>query len=75
MALIVKKFGGSSVATPEKIFNIVNRVLRDKQPEDRIVVVVSAMGDTTDDLVSLAKEVTSMPYGRERTVFCPLVSK
>lgn len=65
MALIVKKFGGSSVATPEKIFNIVNRVLRDKQPEDRIVVVVSAMGDTTDDLVNLAKEVTSMPYGRE----------
>ena len=65
MALIVKKFGGSSVATPEKIFNIVNRVLRDKQADDRIVVVVSAMGDTTDDLVTLAKEVTSMPYGRE----------
>ena len=65
MALIVKKFGGSSVATPEKIFNIVDRVLRDKQADDRIVVVVSAMGDTTDDLVTLAKEVTSMPYGRE----------
>ena len=65
MALIVKKFGGSSVATPEKIFNIVDRVLRDKQDDDRIVVVVSAMGDTTDELVSLAKEVTSMPYGRE----------
>ena len=65
MALIVKKFGGSSVATPEKIFNIVNRVLRDKQADDRIVVVVSAMGDTTDELVTLAKEVTSMPYGRE----------
>ena len=65
MALIVKKFGGSSVATPKKIFNIVDRVLRDKQADDRIVVVVSAMGDTTDDLVTLAKEVTSMPYGRE----------
>lgn len=65
MALIVKKFGGSSVATPEKIFNIVNRVLRDKQQEDKIVVVVSAMGDTTDDLVSLAKQITSRPYGRE----------
>ena len=65
MALIVKKFGGSSVATPEKIFNIVDRVLRDKQADDRIVVVVSAMGDTTDELVTLAKEVTSMPYGRE----------
>lgn len=65
MALIVKKFGGSSVATPEKIYNIVNRVLRYKKEDDRIVVVVSAMGNTTDDLVSLAKEVTSRPYGRE----------
>ena len=63
MALIVKKFGGSSVASPEKIYNVVNRVLRDKQPEDRVVVVVSAMGDTTDDLVSLARAVTSRPVG------------
>ncbi len=44
MALIVKKFGGSSVATPEKIFNIVDRVIREKQSDDQIVVVVSAMG-------------------------------
>ena len=65
MALIVKKFGGSSVATPEKIFNIVDRVLREKQADDKIVLVVSAMGDTTDDLVALAKQVTSKPYGRE----------
>ena len=39
--------------------------MRDKQPEDRVVVVVSAMGDTTDDLVSLARAVTSRPFGRE----------
>jgi len=65
VALIVKKFGGSSVATPEKIFNIVDRVLREKKEDDKIVIVVSAMGDTTDDLVALAKEVTSKPYGRE----------
>lgn len=65
VALIVKKFGGSSVASPEKIYNVVNRVLRDKKPEDRVVVVVSAMGDTTDDLVSLARAVTSRPFGRE----------
>lgn len=65
VALIVKKFGGSSVASPEKIYNVVNRVLRDKQPEDRVVVVVSAMGDTTNDLVSLARAVTSRPFGRE----------
>ncbi len=65
MALIVKKFGGSSVATPVKIFNIVDRVLRERNADDKIVVVVSAMGDTTDDLVALAKQVTSKPYGRE----------
>ena len=65
MTLIVKKFGGSSVASPEKIYNVVNRVLRDKKEDDRVVVVVSAMGDTTDDLVSLARAVTSRPFGRE----------
>jgi len=65
LALIVKKFGGSSVATPDKMRAIVGRVLRGKQPGDKIVIVVSAMGDTTDELVSLAKEVTTKPYGRE----------
>lgn len=65
MTLIVKKFGGSSVASPEKIYNVVNRVLRDKKEDDRVVVVVSAMGDTTDDLASLARAVTSRPFGRE----------
>ncbi|MGE1063240.1 aspartate kinase [Megasphaera paucivorans] len=65
MALIVKKFGGSSVATPDKMRAIVNRVLKGEQPGDKIVIVVSAMGDTTDDLVSLANEVTSKPIGRE----------
>ncbi len=65
MALIVKKFGGSSVATPDKMRAIVNRVLNEKKPDDKVVVVVSAMGDTTDDLVHLAKQITSRPYGRE----------
>lgn len=65
MALMVKKFGGSSVATPEKIRNIAKRVLASKQPDDRIVIVVSAMGDSTDDLVALAKRCTHKPYGRE----------
>jgi len=65
MALIVKKFGGSSVATPEKIIAVATRVLREKNPEDKIVVVVSAMGDTTDDLISLAKAITSETSGRE----------
>lgn len=65
MALIVKKFGGSSVATPEKIMAVARRVLQEKNPDDKIVVVVSAMGDTTDDLVDLAKAITDKTYGRE----------
>lgn len=65
MALIVKKFGGSSVATAEKIMAVARRVLEDKKADDKVVVVVSAMGDTTDDLIKLAKAVTDKPYGRE----------
>ena len=62
MALIVKKFGGSSVATPEKIKNVAKRILSEKAPDDRIVMVVSAMGDTTDDLIALAEQVADTPY-------------
>ena len=62
MALIVKKFGGSSVATTEKIMNIAKRVLGEKQPNDKIVLVVSAMGDTTDDLIELAQGINKNPY-------------
>lgn len=65
MALIVKKFGGSSVATPEKIFAVAERVRREKKPEDQVVVVVSAMGDTTDELVELAEKISDRTYGRE----------
>lgn len=65
MALIVKKFGGSSVATPDKMRAVVRRVLQGMQEDDKVVLVVSAMGDTTDELVSLARQVTSKPYGRE----------
>lgn len=65
MALYVKKFGGSSVATPEKMENVAKRILRDKKPDDKVVVVVSAMGDSTDDLLSLAHQVSSDSHGRE----------
>ena len=65
MALYVKKFGGSSVATPEKMLGIANRVLRDRKPGDKIVIVVSAMGDTTDDLLELASKVSDLNHGRE----------
>ena len=66
MALYVKKFGGSSVATPEKMLNIANRVLRDRKPGDKIAIVVSAMGDSTDDLLDLAAKVSDVNYARER---------
>ena len=65
MAILVKKFGGSSVATPEKIHGIVDRILREKKPDDRIVIVVSAMGDSTDDLLELAAKVTDNMPKRE----------
>lgn len=66
MALVVKKFGGSSVATPEKILAVAQRVLAEKSLEDKVVVVVSAMGDTTDDLISLANAVMDPVYNNSR---------
>lgn len=65
MALFVKKFGGSSVASPERMRHIAERVLKDRKPEDRIVIVVSAMGDSTDGLLRLARQVSHRHYGRE----------
>ena len=62
MALIVKKFCGSAVATTEKIMNVAKRVLGEKQPGDQIVMVVSAMGDTTDDLIAFANGINKDPY-------------
>ena len=62
MALTVKKFGGSSVATADKILAVAQRVLRDKKSNDQVVVVVSAMGDTTDNLITLANELVGQPY-------------
>jgi len=57
MALIVKKFGGSSVANAERVFNVANRIIEDYKKGNDIVVVVSAQGDTTDDLIDKAKEI------------------
>ncbi len=62
--LIVQKYGGSSVATPEKIKNVARRVA-DSARDHRLVVVVSAMGKTTDGLVHLAQQITAAPDPRE----------
>ncbi len=65
MSLIVQKYGGSSVADAEKIKNVARRVAKARDEGNQVVVVVSAMGDTTDDLVNLSKKVTLHPCGRE----------
>ena len=64
-SLIVQKYGGSSVADPEKIKNVARRVAESAAPGARLVVVVSAMGKTTDGLLALAAAVTPTPDPRE----------
>lgn len=65
MGLIVQKFGGTSVGNPERILNVANRVIEEKKRGNDVVVVVSAMGKTTDDLVALAEAITDSPSKRE----------
>ncbi|UOY90234.1 aspartate kinase [Bacillus glycinifermentans] len=65
MGLIVQKFGGTSVGSVEKILNVSSRVIEEKKRGHDVVVVVSAMGKSTDSLVALAKEITEQPSRRE----------
>jgi len=65
MALVVQKYGGTSVADAERIKHVARRIAQAKDGGNRVVVVVSAMGDTTDELVKLAYRVTSQPSERE----------
>lgn len=65
MSLIVAKFGGTSVASPERIKNVAKRLVGMRQKGHRVVAVVSAMGKTTDELMGLASAVTSNPPARE----------
>ncbi len=65
MALVVQKYGGSSVADVEKIRFVASRIAARRRAGDEVVVVVSAMGDTTDELLGLAKKVTDQPQARE----------
>ena len=66
--VVVQKYGGSSVSSTEKIKLIANTLIERKKRDSKIVVVVSAMGDTTDDLISIAKEITNYPDKRELDV-------
>ena len=65
MGLVVQKFGGSSVADAESIKRVAARIAASKRSGQQVVVVVSAMGDTTDELIDLANQVSPMPNGRE----------
>ncbi len=68
MALVVQKYGGSSVADAERIRNVAARIKRRADAGDRVVAVVSAMGDTTDGLIHLAHQITEHPEPREMDV-------
>lgn len=68
MALIVQKYGGSSVADAEKIKNVARRIARARDEGNEVVVVVSAMGDTTDELIELAYQISENPDSRELDV-------
>ncbi|WP_423799258.1 aspartate kinase [Neobacillus sp. SAB-20_R2A] len=65
MGLIVQKFGGTSVGNIEKILNVAESVQGEKERGNQVVVVVSAMGKSTDQLVNMAKEISEQPNKRE----------
>src|SRR5512137_2078829 len=68
MALIVQKYGGTSVGNPERIRNVAKRVLATQQAGNQVIAVVSAMSGVTDNLIKLAKEVQPEPNEREMDV-------
>src|SRR5216117_2387665 len=65
MALIVQKYGGTSVANSDRIKNVATRVKKYRDQGDQVVVVVSAMSGVTDNLIKLAKEIMPLPNERE----------
>jgi aspartate kinase len=65
VGLVVQKYGGSSVGDAERIRRVAERIVATQRRGNDVVVVVSAMGDTTDELLGLAKQVTPLPTGRE----------
>ena len=66
--IIVQKFGGTSVADTDKIKRVADAVIKEKEQGNDVVVVVSAMGHTTDYLIKLANEISPNPSGREMDV-------
>ncbi len=69
MAIIVQKFGGSSVADAARMKRVAGRVAAEYDKGNQVAVIVSAMGDTTDDLIALARQITNSPSDREMDMF------
>ena len=65
MALVVQKYGGSSVADADSIKRVARRIVETQRAGNQVTVVVSAMGDSTDELMDLAQQVSPDPPGRE----------
>ena len=65
MAIVVQKFGGSSVGNPERMQRVARRIAESSAAGNQVAVVVSAMGDTTDDLIALCSQVCKNPTRRE----------
>ena len=63
--LLVQKYGGSSLANPEKILRAARRAIAAHRQGSHVVVVVSAVGDTTDDLIAMARQISERPSARE----------
>ena len=74
MALIVQKFGGSSVADADRIRNVARIVTQTYQKGNEVVVVLSAQGDTTDDLIAKASEINPRASKREMDICSPVAS-
>lgn len=68
MDIVIQKFGGSSVADTEKLFIVCKHIIKEKNRNKGVVVVVSAQGKTTDKLIDQEKEITSIPSKREHDV-------
>lgn len=69
MPLLVQKYGGTSVGNAERLKNVARRVVQSVEAGNRVCVVVSAMGHTTDELVDLAAQVSTEPHARNSTCF------
>ena len=68
MSIIVQKFGGSSVANKDCLFNVANIISKSVNKSNKLVVIVSAQGDTTDELLKISKEINPIPNAREMDV-------